>query len=68
MSKPQQSHLSLPGPRGGPPAAGAAGGAARRDNDDDSEPEDDDEDENDPFADRNAVVTPRVERNEPNWP
>ncbi|KAL1850114.1 hypothetical protein VTK73DRAFT_9750 [Phialemonium thermophilum] len=27
----------------------------------------DDEDENDPFADRNAVVTPKVERGEPRW-
>ncbi|TPX10265.1 uncharacterized protein E0L32_001462 [Thyridium curvatum] len=26
-----------------------------------------DEDENDPFADRNAVVTPKVERGEPQW-
>lgn len=25
------------------------------------------EDEDDPFADRNAVVTPKVERNEPSW-
>ena len=25
------------------------------------------EDENDPFADRNAVVTPKVERAEPSW-
>ncbi|KAI0120495.1 hypothetical protein F4776DRAFT_632808 [Hypoxylon sp. NC0597] len=35
----------------------------------DSDEEDDyaDEDENDPFADRNAVVTPKVERGEPNW-
>jgi hypothetical protein len=33
------------------------------------EEEDDleDEDENDPFADRNAVNTPRVERGEPSW-
>ncbi|KAI8635613.1 hypothetical protein F5Y19DRAFT_16801 [Xylariaceae sp. FL1651] len=33
------------------------------------EPEDDytDEDENDPFADRNAVETPMVERGEPKW-
>lgn len=29
--------------------------------------DDEDEDENDPFADRNAVVTPKVERNEPAW-
>ncbi|ROV91042.1 hypothetical protein VMCG_09602 [Cytospora schulzeri] len=28
---------------------------------------DDDEDENDPFADRNAVSTPNVERHEPAW-
>ena len=34
------------------------------------EPEDDyedEEDENDPFADRNAVNTPRVEKDEPTW-
>lgn len=33
------------------------------------EDEDDfvEEDENDPFADRNAVTTPKVERNEPVW-
>ena len=33
------------------------------------EEEDDfeDEDENDPFADRNAVVTPKVEKKEPSW-
>jgi LAS seventeen-binding protein 5 len=34
-------------------------------------PEEDDdfeeEDENDPFADRNAVTTPKVERSEPSW-
>ncbi|KAJ0119806.1 VHS domain-containing protein [Diaporthe amygdali] len=29
--------------------------------------DEEDEDENDPFADRNAVVTPKVERNEPAW-
>ncbi|KAI2468361.1 hypothetical protein F4781DRAFT_398551 [Annulohypoxylon bovei var. microspora] len=32
------------------------------------EPEsEEDEDENDPFADRNAVITPRVESGEPRW-
>lgn len=33
------------------------------------EDEDDfeEEDENDPFADRNAVTTPKVERREPQW-
>ena len=35
---------------------------------DDSDEDDfEDEDENDPFADRNAVVTPKVERGEPSW-
>lgn len=29
--------------------------------------EEEDEDENDPFADHNAVVTPKVERAEPKW-
>lgn len=35
----------------------------------DTEEEDDfeEEDENDPFADRNAVVTPGVEKKEPVW-
>ncbi|KAH8887691.1 hypothetical protein GQ53DRAFT_784267 [Thozetella sp. PMI_491] len=32
-----------------------------------SDDEEEDEDENDPFADRNAVVTPRVEQGEPSW-
>lgn len=36
---------------------------------DEEEYEDDfEEDENDPFADRNAVSTPGVERSEPSWP
>jgi LAS seventeen-binding protein 5 len=36
---------------------------------DEDEDEDDfeEEDENDPFADRNAVTTPKVERSEPVW-
>ncbi|KAI0377001.1 hypothetical protein F5Y04DRAFT_265139 [Hypomontagnella monticulosa] len=35
----------------------------------DSDEEDDyaDDDENDPFADRNALVTPKMERGEPKW-
>ncbi|KAJ9151353.1 VHS domain-containing protein [Pleurostoma richardsiae] len=42
--------------------------APRRTVEDDSEEDDiDEEDENDPFADRNAVVTPKVERGEPRW-
>lgn len=52
MSKPQ-SQLSPPG---------------KATAEDDSEVEDEvDEDENDPFADRNAVITPKVERSEPTW-
>lgn len=43
------------------PAGGAAGGD---DSDGDSYVDDD---ENDPFADRNAVGTPRVEQGEPRW-
>ncbi|KAK3316065.1 hypothetical protein B0H66DRAFT_276250 [Apodospora peruviana] len=37
--------------------------------DDDADDSDyqDDEDENDPFADRNALTTPKVERDEPKW-
>jgi hypothetical protein len=34
---------------------------------DDEEDDYEDEDENDPFADRNAVTTPKVERGEPRW-
>lgn len=58
MSKPTAAspHLALPG-------SGKQKAVARSDSEDDSE----DEDENDPFADRNAVVTPKVERAEPTW-
>lgn len=59
MSKPQSHHLSIPSKSPAPPHK-------VDDDDDDSEPEEED-DENDPFADRNAVITPRVERSEPNW-
>lgn len=52
MSKPQ-SQLS---PHGKAPANG-----------DDSDEDGFEEDENDPFADRNAVITPKVERAEPTW-
>ncbi|KAF3761411.1 hypothetical protein M406DRAFT_353075 [Cryphonectria parasitica EP155] len=51
------SQLAVPGRPQPPPAATS---------DDESEPEDE-EDENDPFADRNAVITPKVERGEPTW-
>ena len=34
---------------------------------DDDEDDFEEEDENDPFADRNAVTTPKVERSEPSW-
>ena len=34
---------------------------------DDDEDSFEEEDENDPFADRNAVQTPKVERGEPVW-
>ena len=34
---------------------------------DDDEDDFEEEDENDPFADRNAVTTPKVERSEPRW-
>lgn len=33
----------------------------------DEEDDFEEEDENDPFADRNAVTTPKVERSEPTW-
>lgn len=57
MSKPPQSHLSIPG----------RSSNNNNNNDDDSSEPGEDEDENDPFADRNAVITPRVERSEPSW-
>lgn len=56
MSKPK-SNLSIPGRHNN-----SAG-----DDNYNSEPADDEDDENDPFADRNAVVTPRLERSEPSW-
>lgn len=59
MSKPQSSHLAPPS-RSGTYSAGNGG-------DDSSEGEEEDADENDPFADRNAVATPKVERAEPTW-
>lgn len=31
------------------------------------EDESEEEDENDPFADRNALATPKVEKSEPSW-
>lgn len=34
---------------------------------DEEEDDFEEEDENDPFADRNAVTTPKVERSEPTW-
>lgn len=34
---------------------------------DDEDDYNDDEDENDPFADRNAVKTPKLESDEPKW-
>ncbi|KAB5583119.1 vhs domain-containing protein [Coniochaeta sp. 2T2.1] len=46
------------------PPAPTRPAAPPSDEDDDNEA---DEDENDPFADRNAVVTPHVERGEPRW-
>ncbi|XXG95899.1 hypothetical protein Hte_002174 [Hypoxylon texense] len=73
---PEMAHLSVnpsPPPRPVPPPRPSAASkpviAPRRPPQPESDEEDDyvDEDENDPFADRNAVVTPRVERGEPRW-
>ncbi|KAI4871108.1 hypothetical protein F4820DRAFT_401488 [Hypoxylon rubiginosum] len=73
---PEMAHLSVnpsPPPRPVPPPRPSAASkpvlAPRRPPQPESEEEDDyvDEDENDPFADRNAVVTPKVERGEPRW-
>lgn len=58
MSKPQSQLLP---PHGKAPAATV-------DHDSEEDGDDDEvEDENDPFADRNAVITPKVERSEPTW-
>lgn len=73
---PDMAHLSIspsPPPRPMPPPRPSAASkpmiAPRLPPTPDSDEEDDyvDEDENDPFADRNAVVTPKVERGEPKW-
>ncbi|OTB09537.1 hypothetical protein M426DRAFT_316086 [Hypoxylon sp. CI-4A] len=73
---PEMATLSInpsPPPRPAPPPRPSAASkptvAVRPASPPDSEEEDDyaDEDENDPFADRNAVVTPKVERGQPNW-
>ncbi|CAN8098516.1 unnamed protein product [Discula destructiva] len=58
-SKPPSHHLSLPGKKAAPVSTASDGG--------DSDQGEEDDDENDPFADRNAVVTPKVERAEPTW-
>ncbi|KAI1777118.1 hypothetical protein F4818DRAFT_409218 [Hypoxylon cercidicola] len=73
---PEIAHLSInpsPPPRPVPPPRPSAASkpviAPRRAPQPESDEEDYyvDEDENDPFADRNAVVTPKVERGEPRW-
>ncbi|KAI0169020.1 hypothetical protein GGR52DRAFT_553354 [Hypoxylon sp. FL1284] len=69
---PDMAHLSIstsPPPRPVPPprpsAASKPAMTPRRPPQPESDEED--EDENDPFADRNALVTPKVERGEPKW-
>ncbi|KAI2628786.1 hypothetical protein GGR54DRAFT_363041 [Hypoxylon sp. NC1633] len=73
---PDMAHLNIepsPPPRPMPPPRPSAASkpmiSSRPAPEPDSDEEDDyaDEDENDPFADRNAVVTPKVERGEPRW-
>ncbi|OTA59545.1 hypothetical protein K449DRAFT_353250 [Hypoxylon sp. EC38] len=70
------AHLSInpsPPPRPVPPPRPSAASkptiSTRPPPPPESDEEDDyaDEDENDPFADRNALVTPKVEKGEPNW-
>ena len=56
----------MPPPR--PSAASKPVIAPRQPSPPDSDEEDyADEDENDPFADRNALATPKVEGDEPKW-
>lgn len=50
-------------PEQGPPQPPRPAQPPPEDDDDDFE----EEDENDPFADRNAVTTPKFERSEPSW-
>ncbi|KAI1416546.1 hypothetical protein F5Y13DRAFT_154195 [Hypoxylon sp. FL1857] len=73
---PDLAHLSInpsPPPRPVPPPRPSAASkptlSTRPPPPPDSDEDDDyaDEDENDPFADRNAVVTPKVESSEPKW-
>ncbi|KAI1387470.1 uncharacterized protein F4822DRAFT_406591 [Hypoxylon trugodes] len=73
---PEMAHLSInpsPPPRPVPPPRPSAASKpvipARPAPQPDSDEDDDyaDEDENDPFADRNAVVTPKIEQGEPKW-
>jgi LAS seventeen-binding protein 5 len=64
-------HISTksPSPEARPPPPPRPVQQPAEEHDDDDDDEDDfvEEDENDPFADRNAVTTPKVERSEPVW-
>ncbi|KAI1768574.1 hypothetical protein GGR53DRAFT_477481 [Hypoxylon sp. FL1150] len=73
---PEMAHLSVnptppsrPVPPPRPSAASKPVIAPRRAPQPESDEEEDsmDEDENDPFADRNALATPKVEKGEPKW-
>ncbi|KAI0839783.1 hypothetical protein F5Y06DRAFT_14811 [Hypoxylon sp. FL0890] len=69
---PDLSHLSInpsPPPRPVPPPRPSAASKPSISTRPPPPPESDeeDEDENDPFADRNALVTPKVETGEPKW-
>ncbi|KAK0629074.1 hypothetical protein B0T17DRAFT_505672 [Bombardia bombarda] len=61
---PPQPPRPFPPPR---PSAATKPKITRVEPSDDENSDEDDEDENDPFADRNAVSTPKMESDEPKW-
>ena len=61
MQPPRQPTLTATAPDGG------KGKLRQEEEDDEEEEEEEEDDEDDPFADRNAVSTPKIEADEPRW-
>jgi len=59
--------LSLDAVANSPPRLASAAQPAQADSSDDAQEEDEDDDEDNPFADRNAVKTPHVEKSGMTW-
>ena len=57
----------IPSPRAPPPAPRQPPRPIQPPPPEEDEDDFEEEDENDPFADRNAVTTPKVEKREPVW-